>query len=154
MKRWTYRLLPLLILLVVGAIFLGAFAPDTVTHLKFPAFEQRVPATLDGAGPRIVYKWQDAQGGWHYEEAPPKDQSWQTIRLDPDTNLIPAIQPASPDNAPLLTGEGKRDPLKTQTSDPGAVFSKLLDARQEAQAAKEQLEQRLSEQQKQLSEIR
>lgn len=48
------------------------------------------------AAPKL-YRWKDAQGREHASDKPPTDGSvYETVQYDPDTNVIPAPQPAPP----------------------------------------------------------
>jgi hypothetical protein len=44
-----------------------------------------------------LYKWKDARGNWQYTDQPPAEGSYETIRVDPDTNVLPAGVPPEQD---------------------------------------------------------
>ena len=78
-----------LILLLAGA---GAatwwyFEPDTL-----PAFvRQHLPAS-PRASP-LLYKWHDANGRLHVTDTPPTDRPYETVRYDPNVNVVPTVVP-------------------------------------------------------------
>jgi hypothetical protein len=59
------------------------FAPDTLPGFVgayLPASPTSAPA---------LYKWRDAQGHLHYTDAPPTDRPYETVRYDPNANVLP-----------------------------------------------------------------
>lgn len=105
----------ILLLLVVG-LLLARFKPEWVPFLVSQ------PLTRDGreevqlALPRAVsrgdgaaqpaadaappmYRWKDAQGVTQVSDQPPADVSYETLRFDPRTNVLPA-QPAQSEPPP------------------------------------------------------
>ncbi len=54
------------------------------------------PASLDTltvpSGKVVVYRWQDAQGNWHFDGQPPESGAYERLVVDPDTNLMPSQQ--------------------------------------------------------------
>jgi|CXWL01.1.fsa_nt_gi hypothetical protein len=46
------------------------------------------------AGPREanppLYKWKDAKGVWNVTDQPPKGRDYETVRVNPDTNVVPS----------------------------------------------------------------
>lgn len=94
MTRWLIRLaFPALGLLVALMIF-GVKAPDnpssdpeqTPESTTIPSFEALVPAPVTPPGPEIVFKWQDADGSWHYADQP----------LKPATGIPWPLSPGKP----------------------------------------------------------
>lgn len=71
-------------LLAAAAIAWWRFAPGTL-----PAFAQRAVPRPASANPPL-YKWRDAQGRWQVTDAPPAGRAYQTIVVDPATNVVPA----------------------------------------------------------------
>lgn len=97
-------------LLIAAAVALAGwwyFSPDTL-----PAALRRVaPATLGappaaapdprGKGPAL-YKWRDADGRLNVTDVPPKDRAYETVRYDPDTNVVPGYRrPDAADDRPI-----------------------------------------------------
>jgi hypothetical protein len=48
-----------------------------------------------GSVPLTSYKWQGADGNWHFGDTPPKNIAYETVTVDPNTNLIQATIPSS-----------------------------------------------------------
>ncbi|MFA5685133.1 MAG: DUF4124 domain-containing protein [Lysobacteraceae bacterium] len=44
-----------------------------------------------------VYRWKDAQGHTQVSDTPPKDRPYETVRIDPDTNVVPHVGPSERD---------------------------------------------------------
>jgi len=45
------------------------------------------------ASPKVgppLYKWRDDKGRLHVTDAPPTDRPYETVRYDPNTNVVPA----------------------------------------------------------------
>lgn len=103
MTRWLIRLaFPALGLLVALLIF-GVKAPETPTVSEevreskaIPSFEALVPAPVTPTGPDIIFKWQDADGSWHYADQPPENGNWNTLAIEPGQGSR-SLQPAPPD---------------------------------------------------------
>ncbi len=59
-------------------------APETM-----PAFLVRPILTATHDGPPL-YKWRDDKGRLHVTDTAPKDRPYETVRYDPDTNVVPS----------------------------------------------------------------
>ena len=73
----------LLILAIVAAGAWWYFAPETLpTFVKaqLPAWPKSNP---------VLYKWRDAKGGLHITDTPPADRPYETVRYDPNANVLP-----------------------------------------------------------------
>lgn len=80
----------ILILLAVAAA--GAcwyFAPDAL-----PSFVAKQLPASPKASPAL-YKWRDAKGGLHVTDTPPADRPYETVRYDPNVNVVPSVMPPS-----------------------------------------------------------
>lgn len=40
-----------------------------------------------------VYRWRDADGVLQLTDTPPGDRPYETVRVDPDTNIVPDTRP-------------------------------------------------------------
>ena len=40
-----------------------------------------------------LYKWRDANGQWNITDQPPASGEYETIRVHPETNVVPTIVP-------------------------------------------------------------
>ena len=47
---------------------------------------------------RLLYKWKDDQGRWNVTDQPPAGRPYEAVRVDPDTNVLPAGVPPEQDN--------------------------------------------------------
>ena len=81
------------------------------------------------AEPLPVYRWQDADGNWHFSDAANPDGASELIYVDPDSNVVPSSEAlASPEAPDAITPLNK--------------IQKLLD---ETRNAKEAMEERNEE---------
>ena len=126
-------LIVLIIVLVAGAFFLAPDSPDAGSPALLQGLSQIRSMTegLDDAEDKatIVYKWQDANGEWHFSNSPPPQgvaSQVQTYRAD--TNVIQAPRPPKTPAAPPATATA---PAQADTGIPGlpspAKAKKLLD---------------------------
>lgn len=105
-------LIVLIIVLVAGAFFLAPDNPDDGSPALLQGLSKirSMAEELDNTDGKttIVYKWQDADGEWHFSNIPPPEgvaSQVQTYRAD--TNVIQAprppkatVTPAPANNAP------------------------------------------------------
>jgi len=73
----------LLLLILAGAAAWWYLAPDTL-----PAFVKTWLPASPKSNP-LLYKWRDAKGGLHITDTPPADRPYETIRYDPNANVLP-----------------------------------------------------------------
>lgn len=76
---------PLLFLAILAAAGLAwwFFAPETM-----PAWLTRPILSAHRDGPPL-YKWRDDKGWLQVTDQPPADRPYETVRYDPDTNVVP-----------------------------------------------------------------
>ncbi|MDC0661309.1 DUF4124 domain-containing protein [Marinobacter sp. SS21] len=91
--RWLIRLafpaLALLLLLITFGINDPDAVPETAeSPQRIPAFEGLVPPPTPQAGPEIIFKWQDSDGGWHYADRPPEQGQWNALAIEPEQQLF------------------------------------------------------------------
>ncbi len=48
----------------------------------------------------VVYRWKDAQGRTQVSDQPPSDRPYETVQVDPDTNVVPDTLPRESDVRP------------------------------------------------------
>ncbi|MCW8982939.1 MAG: hypothetical protein OQK13_02745, partial [Gammaproteobacteria bacterium] len=89
--------------------------------------------------------WQDADGSWHMGDTPPANAKYETVTVDPNTNLIqaskpapvvaPAPQPVKEESVqPAYSPAMAYDPEKvTEIMDSAHNVDKLLQQRKERQ---------------------
>ncbi len=106
----------------------------SLNQLKLPALPELPWSKADQAGqPVTVYKWQDAEGDWQFGNEPPQGIAYESLELDPDTNLLAAVE-AAPSARPVTT-EGK-PPVQTGTDErvygytPGKIEAMMEKTRQ------------------------
>ena len=77
---------PLLFLaaLVAAGLAWWFLAPETM-----PSWLTRPILSAQREGPPL-YKWRDDKGRLHVTDTPPKDRPYETVRFDPDTNVVPS----------------------------------------------------------------
>lgn len=90
-RRWTFassrgraRLVPLLIVIAAALAAWWFFAPQTM-----PRWLTRDVVTRMSDSPPL-YKWRDAKGRLHVTDKPPADRPYETVRYDPNTNVVPS----------------------------------------------------------------
>ncbi len=84
--RWG-KLALLAVLLSAAGWAWWRYAPDTL-----PAFvRQSTPASPSATPP--LYKWKDASGQWHITDEAPADRPYETVTVDPRTNVVPTVVP-------------------------------------------------------------
>lgn len=54
-------------------------------------WRQENPRSREYAPP--VYRWRDAAGVLQLTDTPPTDRPYETVRIDPDTNIVPDTLP-------------------------------------------------------------
>lgn len=106
----------LLLILVIAACYwaLRLFAPQILPgFLREPRTERgsaqasqtAQPAAADtrlAASPPL-YKWKDERDQWHVTDTPPRGRSYETVRVNPGTNVVPAFVP------PVLEADSPED---------------------------------------------
>lgn len=40
-------------------------------------------------GKTVIYRWQDAQGNWHFDNQPPAGHGYERLVVDTDVNVVP-----------------------------------------------------------------
>jgi len=115
-------LIILIIALVAGAFFLTPDNPDDGSPALLQGLSQ-IRSMTEGLGNEeskttTVYKWQDADGEWHFSNTPPPEgiaSQVQTYRAD--TNVIQAPQPQKP--ATATPPPNNAPPTEPDTGIPG-----------------------------------
>ena len=72
-----------LVALVAALAAWWYFAPASM-----PAWLARSVPASPTLGPPL-YKWRDDKGRLHVTDAPPADRAYETVRFDPNTNVVP-----------------------------------------------------------------
>lgn len=103
------RALVAVLALLAAAAGWWYFAPHTLPaalRQVAPGTSTRQPAPVAAAP--ALYKWRDARGQLNVTDVPPKDRPYETVRYDPNTNVVPgytrpadnpATRPIPPDPA-------------------------------------------------------
>lgn len=91
----------LLLLLLLSAVFPFVYPLKdgkpllSLDKLKLPPLpEMAIPGLTSANQPITAYKWQDAQGEWHFANDPPQGVDYETLEVDPNTNLVPEVKPS------------------------------------------------------------
>lgn len=86
-----------LTLLAAAAAAWWYFAPQTLPTLV--RHTAPLSPNAAGASPNL-YKWRDANGRLNVTDVPPKDRPYETVRYDPNTNVVPGYRkPGTTDGA-------------------------------------------------------
>ncbi|MEM9171854.1 MAG: DUF4124 domain-containing protein [Pseudomonadota bacterium] len=72
-----------------------------------------VKQTIPGASEVDVYRWQDADGQWHYSGEPPEGIQTELLKVDPRTNMV--------GTAPVVVEETAEAVIEEETIDPHAM---------------------------------
>ncbi|MDX5299880.1 MAG: DUF4124 domain-containing protein [Gammaproteobacteria bacterium] len=147
MLKWILRLaIPAALVAALAAPFF-LNAPNGKPVMKLPAFEDLVPipGTPSPGDLQLVYKWRDAQGQVHYSDQPPADTPWETLTVDPGTNVIPAVKPREPEPVasvnPALPAQTPAAPDTSPAMIPG-LTANPVEVLEKARQAREALENR------------
>ena len=105
MKTWLLRSL------LVAGVGLLLTVPwmlhqtSVVEKAPLPAFESVVPPPVKPSSnaPKVVYKWQDKEGAWHYADQPPAGHDWETLTVNPGEATTPAKSLPAPAQPPSQT---------------------------------------------------
>ncbi len=73
----------IVIALIAGAVLWWYLAPQSL-----PGWLARVAPASPSLGPPL-YKWRDVNGRLHVTDTPPSDRPYETVRYDPNTNVVP-----------------------------------------------------------------
>jgi hypothetical protein len=85
---WLRGLLALLVLAAAVAAWWW-YAPDGIPSVMRE--QVVIPLTdLVAAKPDVLYKWKDAKGQWNVTDQPPVGRPYEAIRVNPNTNVLPA----------------------------------------------------------------
>jgi uncharacterized protein DUF4124 len=76
-------LFTILVLLLGAAAAWWYFAPQSM-----PGWLARSVPASPKLGPPL-YKWRDDKGRLHVTDKPPADRAYETVRYDPETNVVP-----------------------------------------------------------------
>lgn len=77
---------------VLFTIFLAILAAIGAWWYFAPASMPEWLARAIPPSPRLgppLYKWRDDKGRLHVTDAPPADRAYETVRYDPETNVVP-----------------------------------------------------------------
>lgn len=80
----------LLLALIAAALWAWwTYAPESVPTVV----REQLPVPAPAPEP-MLYKWKDDQGRWNVTDQPPAGRPYEAVRVDPDTNVLPAgVQP-------------------------------------------------------------
>ena len=78
------QVLILLCLLLGGAWVWWTYAPETLPEAL------RAPRPAPAAVAPPLYKWKDQSGQWHISDQPPAGRAYETVIVDPNTNVLPS----------------------------------------------------------------
>ena len=155
--KWIYRIFTLGILAaaLIGPFFINK--PDGEPIMSFPTTESLNPAkflssdkpTATGSpsfssSSATVYKWQDAQGQWHYGDQPPSDNpSVSTLQVDTNTNIIQSLKmgPDEPDQLEAVPEQANQK-LPERLTNGELSFDNALNAINDAKMVREMMESR------------
>ncbi|MBB5208666.1 DUF4124 domain-containing protein [Chiayiivirga flava] len=87
MKQFLLGILCALALAGGAAAYVWYRAPEWLPH----DWRRDNPRSRDYAP--AVYRWRDADGVLQLTDTPPTDRPYDTVRVDPDTNIVPDTLP-------------------------------------------------------------
>lgn len=111
--KWPMRILIIgvLIAAVVFPIFMKK--KDGTPVMKLEDWIPAPPAGITSEA-KVAYKWKDAQGRTVYSDQKPPNQSWETLELDPNANVmqgIPKPKGTSAEESPSMVPGLTANPL-------------------------------------------
>ncbi|UXI69247.1 DUF4124 domain-containing protein [Tahibacter amnicola] len=84
-RPWAWLLLAAIGAAAAWWYFFPATLPTAIRH-TLPA-----SPTVQTAPPPL-YKWRDANGRLNVTDQPPPDRPYETVRYNPDTNVVPGYK--------------------------------------------------------------
>jgi hypothetical protein len=116
MKLFIKLMLTLLTIAVVlpftsimpGGMPLFKWSDIKMPQIKTPQLPELSGGTPDRGKIQTFYKWKDDNGAVHYSDQPPKENvdGLSTVEVNPDTNLLPAVDTAT--TQPAAKSEGQK----------------------------------------------
>jgi len=87
MRQFIGGLLVGMLLLAAAAAWVWYERPELLPE----ELRRKNPQSSSYAPP--VYRWKDAQGRTQISDSPPKDRPYETVIIDPATNIVPDTLP-------------------------------------------------------------
>lgn len=87
MKQFALGVLVTLALAAIAAAYVWYYEPESLPRewrRENPRSREYMPA---------VYRWVDASGVTQLTDKPPPDRPYETVRVDPNTNIVPDTLP-------------------------------------------------------------
>ena len=83
------------------------------------------------SSPTTLYKWQDAQGQWHYSEQPPASGEVSTVTVNPQANIIqaPPVKEKKPAAAAAKVSSADQPVETVNPYNPAQVRQTIEDAK-------------------------
>lgn len=87
---------------LTGALFAAALVLGAAAWIWYRAPEY-LPADWRRANPNspdyapALYRWKDDQGRTQITDTPPEGRPYETVTVDPDTNVVPDVLPTERD---------------------------------------------------------
>ncbi len=119
--------------IVLAIVVGGAFAfPYVMKSQMGEQMEAMIDTTLSTEQTRqTYYKWQDANGSWHFGEKPPAGANAIAVSIDTAANILAPVKAPEP-KATLAKAEPKEDKIAPQDAfmNPAAAKQAMEDAKQ------------------------
>jgi hypothetical protein len=149
MRLFSRKIIRLLLLLLLFAALAPFVLPLnhgkpllSLERLRLPAMpEISLPSVQESQdNPTVTaYKWRDAEGNWQFASEPPQGLPYETIELDPNTNLLQGLK-----NTPAPAAEDARQSDEPSKDDGEAAFGytpeKIEKVMEKARQARDALE--------------
>lgn len=87
MRGFLLGLLAALALLAAAAAWIWHYEPERLPQ----EWRQNNPHSRDYMP--ALYRWHDDQGRVQLTDTPPKDRPYETVRIDPNRNVVPTTLP-------------------------------------------------------------
>lgn len=87
MRQFALGVLVTLVLLGGAAAYVWYYQPESLPR----EWRRENPRSREYMPP--VYRWVDAQGVTQLTDKPPVDRPYETVRVDPNTNIVPDTLP-------------------------------------------------------------
>lgn len=115
--KWLVRLITIALLITALAVPFFIDNKDGEPMLSLPSSDSLKPGGFSSSTKTTVYKWQDAQGNWHYGDAAPEQQQGvATLKINSNTNLIQGFKPTEASNP------------KSSATSPAPAAAKMTDS--------------------------
>lgn len=113
--------------------------PDSITGKQ--STPKNTAATTTSSTQQTFYKWQDAEGNWHYGDRPPPGSGdVSTLQVNTNTNIIQSLK-IEPEEKPDVS-TGTQPQMSDSLSDGQLTIDDAMNVMSDAKAVRDMMESR------------